>query len=242
MTRENISKAMGDISDKYLMEAMDGIDDNVTEKPGKVIQMRNAGVKFFRTAAAAIAVVIVIGGVGTGVYAAMRHFGILDFSGPATIEVSDTENIHTVDAEDQKENNTIFECDVVETMSDEQNITVVYEVSAKEDGKYLFVPEDTVVTDNMKDWGYAYDQTFEAYAKDKNLEIVFIGGGILNRDEMGIAVVTMDFKNVDDDTIDVFFTCGVTEKPKTDTIRIVTTGYFQGDKEAMRLESSFKLQ
>ena len=32
------------------------------------------------------------------------------------------------------------------------------------------------------------------------------------------------------------------EKPKTDTISIVATGHFQGDKEAMRLESNIKLQ
>lgn len=194
-----------------------------------------------RVAAAAIAVCVMVGGLGTGVYAAIRHFGILDFAGPATIEVSDQDSIHEVANESQAENNTIFDCDVVETMSDDQNITVVYEVSAKEEGKYLFVPEDVIVTDNMKDWGYAYDQSFEDYANENDLSIVFVGGGILNRDEMGIAVVTMDFKSIGDDTMDIFFTCGVTEKPKTDTISIVATGHFQGDEEAMRLESSFNL-
>lgn len=42
MTRENISKAMDDISDKYLMEALDGITDVKTEKPCEEIQMRTA--------------------------------------------------------------------------------------------------------------------------------------------------------------------------------------------------------
>ena len=240
MTRENITKAIGDISDKYLVEAMDGISDTVTERPNEVIEMKKF--KSLKTVAAAVAVCIMIGGLGTGAYAAMLHFGILDFAGPATIEVSDPDSIQEVTNEVQKENNTIFECDVVETMIDEQNITVVYEVSAKDAEKYLFVPEDADIKDIMRNWGYSSEQTFEEYASEKNLSIVFIGGGILNRDEMGIAVVTMDFKNVDDDTIDVFFTCGIEEKPKTSTINIVTTGHFQGDKEAMRLESSFKLE
>lgn len=40
MTRKNISKVVGDISDKYLNEAMNGFVSTVTDNPGEVIEMK----------------------------------------------------------------------------------------------------------------------------------------------------------------------------------------------------------
>lgn len=260
MTRENLTKAIGDISDKYLVEAMDGIADTMTENSGEVIEMKK--IKHLKTAIAAIAICTLFGGLGTGVYAAMRHFGILDFAGPATVEVTDPNKISEVTDEIQKEtdmilngdkahgvhneiqaaNNTIYNCDVIEEMYENKNITVVFEMSAKESGKYLFIPEDGVLTDKMSDWGYESELSYEEYASQNNLTIVYIGGGILNRDELGITVVTADFKPVSDDIMDVFLTCGVTEEPKEDEIGIVATGRIQNDEKIMRCESYFKLK
>lgn len=40
MTREHISEAIGNISDKYLIEAMDGMTDTVTRNPSEVCEMK----------------------------------------------------------------------------------------------------------------------------------------------------------------------------------------------------------
>lgn len=62
MTRKNISNAIGGISDKYLIEAMEGMSDSVTENPGEVIEMKPRKSFAFRKAASiAIAACLVLG-------------------------------------------------------------------------------------------------------------------------------------------------------------------------------------
>lgn len=40
MTKEHVSEAIGSISDKYLMEAIDGMADTMMQNPGEVIEMK----------------------------------------------------------------------------------------------------------------------------------------------------------------------------------------------------------
>lgn len=64
----------------------------------------------------------------------------------------------------------------------------------------------------------------------------------MNRDELGIAVETLDFISVSDDVMDVYVTCGITEEKKSINVDFTATARISEDEEIMRLNSSFVLQ
>lgn len=212
----------------------------------EVNRMKNNRVKksSVRKVAAVFAVCMVLAGTGTGVYAAVKHFGILDFSNTGIVEVPQEaqEQIQKEPEVVQEKNDTIYECSVKEALCDSETIMLVYEVRAKESNKYLFIPEDALPEDSMRNWGYSSDMTAQEYATQNGLTIVNIGGGITNRDDLGIAEASMDFISVSDDIMDVFIRCGVTESSKTREIGVVATGRLVDSEDVMRLESTFELQ
>lgn len=197
-----------------------------------------------KKAAAAVVLCLALASAGMGVYAAAKYFGILDFSDRTAMEIpeeakeqiqKDIEAVHKI-------NDTIYECSVKEALCDSETIMLVYEVRAKEAEKYLFVPEDALPQDSIRNWGYEEDKTAQEYAAEKNLTMVNIGGGIINRDELGIAEISMDFISVEDDVMNIFMRCGVTETTKTREVNVVATGRLSDSEDVMRLESTFELQ
>ena len=60
MTREQISEAIGGISDKYIMEAMAGVADTVAQDPGEVCEMKTKKHASFGRAAIAVAACLVL--------------------------------------------------------------------------------------------------------------------------------------------------------------------------------------
>ncbi len=197
-----------------------------------------------KKATAVAAVCFILVGAGTGVYAAAKYFGIIDFSNEAVKAVPEEakDQIQT-DIEMTKDNNdTIFDYSVKEALCDSESITLVYEVSAKEEGKYLFVPEDAILEDPMSDWSTVTGKTVQEYAQENHLTIVHIGGGITNTEELGISTTSMEFKSVRDDVMDVYIHSEVTQSSDVMDVDFVATGWESGSEEAMRLESSFTLQ
>lgn len=89
MTKENIAEAIGSISDKYLIEAMDGMADTMTQNPGEVIEMKpRKRFSFGRVVAIAAAACLVLS-LGIIAYATNASFsswfkGV--FSGPTAQE------------------------------------------------------------------------------------------------------------------------------------------------------------
>ena len=164
---------------------------------------------FKSQAAAAVAVVaaILVGGV---VYAAVAHFGLLDFTrnGPEEIP-QEAEPLIEKDISPVSDGaeNDLYDCTVLEALCDSETIMIVYEVSAKENGKYLFIPEDAMPTDNMSDWTNYSNQIASQYADANNLTIVNIGGGISNREELGISVESLRFQSVRNDVMDIYVRC-----------------------------------
>lgn len=203
----------------------------------------HAGFSKATAAAAALAVLVGAGGI---VYAAGRYFGILDFSDELPESVP-AEAVELIQSEieltkQEEENDTIINCEVREALCDSQTITIVYEVSAKETGKYLFVPTDALPEDNMSNWSSVAGKTAEEYAAEKNLTIVNIGGGIMNSEELGIAATSMDFRSVSDDIMDIYVRAGKANDAKSIDVDLVATAVKQGDESAMRNNIHFTLQ
>lgn len=148
----------------------------------EVDQMKNKKQKsnYKKSIVAAIAVLVVVTAAGSGVYAAARHWGILDFADRTAMDVPEkaVSQIQTEIETAQETNDTIFQCTVKEALCDSQTIMVVYEVAAKEADQYLFVPEDALPEDRMSNWSNVSDMTAQEYATAKGLTIVNIGGEI----------------------------------------------------------------
>lgn len=197
-----------------------------------------------RKIAAAAAVLAVIAAAGTGVHAAMHHWGILNFADHLVYEVPQeaASQIQTEVETTPKKNDTAFDCTVREALCDSQTITIVYEVAAKETGQYLLVPTDALPEDQMSNWSNASGRTAQEYAAEKGLTIVNVGGGISNSEELGIASQAMDFRSVSDDVMDVFVTCARSEEGKNIDVELVATAFVAGSETALRMEQSFTLQ
>lgn len=192
-------------------------------------------------AAAALAVIVMA---GTGVHAAMRYWGILNFTDDLVYDVPEeaVSQIQTEVETTPKKNDTAFECTVREALRDSQTITIVYEVAAKEAGQYLLVPTDALPEDQMMNWSDAAGLTAQEYAAKKGLTIVNVGGGIMNSEELGIDSQALDFRSVSDDVMDVFVTCGISGERKSVDVELVATALVAGEEEVLRMEQSFTLQ
>ena len=212
----------------------------------EVDQMKNKKQKsnYKKSVAVAVAALVFVTAAGSGVYAAARHWGILDFADRTAMDVPEeaVPQIQTEIETAQETNDTIFQCTVKEALCDSQTITVVYEVAAKEAGKYLFVPEDALPEDRMSDWSNVSDMTAQEYATAKGLTIVNIGGGIRNTEELGIEAQSIDFLSVSDDVMDICVTCGKAEEGTSMDVAMVATAHVSGSEEVMRLQSDFVLQ
>jgi len=210
--------------------------DMITNKKSKTNRMKYV--------AAVVAICVILVGAGTGVYAAMTHFGIVDFRNRFASSVPEEakQQIQTDIEMNQDENDTIFEMTLLESLCDSETITLVYEVSAKETGKYLFVPEDAFPEDDMCNWSDIENISAKDYAAQNNLTIVNIGGGIENREELEIVDASMDFRSVKDDVMDVYVRCNVENSTNMMEVDAVATGIILGNQDVMRLVSHFELQ
>ncbi len=186
----------------------------------------SAGMAYLRAAALILISVMVL---GTGVYAAEKYFGILDFlresGNEETVPFVEAEDLIVSAPEQEKEEITegmLADYTVKEAMCDSDSIYVVLEARAKEGGRYFFIPEDAIAEDPISDWGMEEGISAGEYAASRNLEIVHVNAGIQNMEDLGIAVAAIYFQSVSDDVMDIMIECGKNVKEKT--LDVVCTG------------------
>lgn len=211
---------------------------------------KSAGMAVWKAAALIIGSVTLL---GTGVYAAERYFGILDFlrgseNESVKVPVEAEDLIVPVAEEEQKveeiTDGMFVDYTVKEAMCDSDSIYIVLEAKAKESGKYFLVPEDAVNEDCVRDWGIESDVSAEEYAASRNLEIKHVNAGIQNTDELGISSSAIYFQSVSDGVMDIMIECGKTEKEKT--LDVVCTGILWDEsmtnmEDILRTEIRFTL-
>lgn len=190
---------------------------------------------------------------GTGAYAAGKHFGILDFlkgsGNTSAVPPAEAEELIVPVTEEEQEKTELTEgmfadYTVKEAMCDSDSIYVVLEARAKERGRYFFVPEDAMAEDLVSGWGIDSDVSAGEYAAAKNLEMIHANAGIQNTDELGIAVSTIYFQSVEDDVMDIMIECGKTVKEQT--LNVVCTGILWDEsmtdvEDILRTEIRFSL-
>ncbi|MBR1599713.1 MAG: hypothetical protein IJ661_12495 [Lachnospiraceae bacterium] len=187
--------------------------------------------------AAAALLIAVLVGTGGMAYAASKYYGLLDFTKQRTEQIPE-DAVELIDTEivpekvDETEN-SIMDCSVKEALIDSGTIRIVYEVSALEQGKYLFIPEDAVPSDNMSDWSDIKGVTAREYADANGLEIVNIGGGITNMDELGIAGESLIFKSAGDDVMDIYVKAGKSNSSKSLEVVCTATARISDQEDAI---------
>ena len=199
---------------------------------------------------AAAAVVVSVTLLGTGVYAAGKYFGILDFlkTNENAVQIPMEAEDLIVPVQDQKKEDItegmLADYTVKEAMCDSESIYVVLEARAKEAGRYFFVPEDAMPEDSVSDWGMESSMSAAEYAASKNLKMLHVNAGIVNTEELGISASAIYFQTVGDDVMDIMIECKKTTKEKT--LNVVCTGIAWEDgitsmDEVMRSEIRFVL-
>lgn len=218
------------VSSEYIALEVDEMKKEHENKKGKN-----------NVAAAALLIAALIGTGGVA-YAASKYYGLLDFTkqGVEQIPEDAAEFIDTeiVPEKVDETEDSIMDCSVKEALADSETIMIVYEVSALEQGKYLFIPEDAVPSDNMSDWSDIEGVTAREYADANGLEIVNIGGGITNREELGIGVESLSFKSVSDDAMDVYVRAGKDNDAKSLEVVCTATARIEGQENTVYPDES----
>lgn len=153
--------------------------DVLERLPDKQAENRTA-VKRKRACFKVIASAAVIAALlGVGVYAAGKYFGGREES--------------------------LAEFEAEEALYDEEKVRLVIQVSAKEKGKYLFMPTDASEKDSVREWGLDSELTAKEYADQKDLELILINIGIAteNLEEFGARGWSEDFQAAADDVMNV---------------------------------------
>ena len=203
----------------------------------------NKLVKSGYRAAAAIVGCLLLGGVS--VYAACNYFGLLDFSRGSVKSIPEAaeELIEKdIDQTATGEENNIFDCTVKEALCDKNTLMLVFEVSAKEKGKYLFVPTDAEESDDMETWSTHTGVKAGKYAAENNLTIACVGGLITDTEELGIAHEALDFRSVSDDVMDIYISCEKENDSKKMDAELTAHARVLPDNEVVKSAVAFTLE
>ncbi|MCR5792837.1 MAG: DUF4179 domain-containing protein [Lachnospiraceae bacterium] len=193
-------------------------------------------------AAAAIAGILFLGGVTA--YAAGTHFGLFAFTKQSAEQIPETAKELIVEDVQQtvQEDASIVDCTVEEALCDQNTIMLVCEISAKEQGKYLFVPEYATEDDDMGEWSRISGISAGDYAKEKGLTIACIGGGITNTEELGIPHESMECRSISDDAMAIYIRCDKENKAKSMDVEFSTTARVLPEGEITKCISTFALE
>lgn len=218
------------VSSEYIALEVDEMKKEHENKKGK------------NNVAAAALLIIALIGTGGVAYAASKYYGLLDFTkqGVEQIPEDAAEFIDTeiVPEKVDETEDSIMDCTVKEALADSETIMIVYEVSALEQGKYLFIPEDAIPSDNMSDWSDVKGVTAREYADANGLEIVNIGGGITNREKLGIGVESLSFKSVSDDAMDIYVRAEKDNDSKNLEVVCTATAMIEGQENTVYPDGS----
>lgn len=209
---------------------------------------REKNKRHFLAVAAIVTVVLCILVGGVSVHVARTYFGLLDFTKESQETISEEaqtiikNNIdQTIDTVDD---DVFFDCVVKGALYDGESFMIVYEVSAKESGKYLFIPMDAEVTDDINEWCKIRQSGISAseYASDHSLTIVNIGGGITNSDELGVKSESLLFQSQDEDVMDIYVRGSINLKSDQIPVEYSVIAKIQPINETVKSTISFLLE
>lgn len=174
---------MGDIQEKYILEA------NELDK----MKLKKVGRKTARlTYLAAVLAVCLLAATA---YAVISYSGISDMK-KDTLQPLPQEAEPYIQQQEVTGEAQDWSCQVVETLFDANHFMVAVGVSGGD--KYIVVPTDAMAEDSVGLIGISGQETLGEYAAKQGKKLLFVGAGLNDRDKLGIAVASQDFRNQSD--------------------------------------------
>ena len=197
MNRKLISKAISDIDDAFIAEAMTQPVENAGHAPERTSKMgkyenkkSKAGIRRLTGLAAAACLVFSL---ALTAYA-MNLFGIREMFRTQYRELPETADPyiqhHTEATAAQEE----WSARVTESLCDTGKILTTVTVSGGD--KYIVVPTDAMPGDSVGFIGIEGDQTLSEYAEAQGKELLFVGATLRPNEHLGIFTEAQTFVNV----------------------------------------------
>jgi hypothetical protein len=147
---KQILKQETEIPEIVERQAFDTLDRITAGKENHSINKKNSVYGRMHHLKIAAAVLVVVAGISTSAYAAGKYFGLFDFFS----ELGMTEKVEMEKITDKKVDGTVFSNDYVtytvrEAICDNHLIYMVIEGQAKDNDKYLLIPEDCSEEDSV---------------------------------------------------------------------------------------------
>lgn len=194
---------------------------------------------------AAVAALSII--VPTGAYAASHYFGIASFFSQTGRELNEDasqliEKEITQIPEEETASKMPVTFTVQEALCDSGTVNIVVEAKANERGKYLLVPQDALDSDSVQNLGIEGTKTIAEYAKEKNLEILYVNSGFKVGSPYSPGVSSYYNKSLQDDVMEIGITA---ERDKDDTeldVVFENAVWKSGSDDVKKTDTVFHLQ
>ena len=173
----------GNISDKYILEV---------QNMGKYEAAKPKHRLFGKTLLVAVLVISLL---AVTAYAAGSYLGIWDMTKGTYYELPQTATEY-IESQTVQKNGQDWSCSVVETLFDKGYFMVTVGVSGG--SKYILMPEYVEPEQSVREIGVEGEQTIQEYAESKGKKILRINADISDRDELGVAVATVQVTNQSD--------------------------------------------
>lgn len=218
MNRKLISKAISNISDKYIEESLSAPVTDAHRPPERTVNMgkyenREAGVHTRRVMSLVSAACLVFS-LAITAYAA-NWFGIREMFDGETRKLPDTadpyiqQHSETAAAED-------WSARITESLCDTGTIMTTVTVSGGD--KYILVPTDAMPEDSVSFIRIEGNQTLSEYAASQGKELLFVGATLMHNEHLGIFTEAQTFVNVSDTEMNILVESGRTGDSGGDAI------------------------
>lgn len=196
MNRKLVSKAISNISDRYIEESLSSPVTNAHRPPERTANMgkyenRETGIHTRRLMALVSAACLVFS-LAITAYAA-NWFGIREMFGtynrtlPEAADPYIQQHTETAAAED-------WSARITESLCDTGKILTTVSVSGGD--KYIIVPTDAMPDDSVGIIGIEGNQTLSEYAAAQGKELLFVGATLRQNEHLGIFTEAQTFVNV----------------------------------------------
>ena len=214
MNRKLISKAISNIDDAFILEAMSVPLANAAA-PERTSTMKHTR-RILRLALAACLIFML----ALTAYA-FNFLGIRQMLEKNGEKLPD-QAYEYIETHDMSIDSKVWRCDVTESLTDEKNIFITVTVTTP--GEYVLVPTYASAEDPVSLIGLEGSQTLAEYAAARNKKLLFVGMDIEEREALGIAHTSQSFESVSPQELTILLEAQKTVSTPIKEVICVVTG------------------
>ena len=242
MNRKLISKAISDIDDSYIAEAMSPPVANADHAPERTSKMgkyenRNSGNHSRRLLALVLAACLIFA-LAVTAYAA-NWFGIRELFRTYYIELPEAAEPYIQQETAAAEVEEGWSCSITESLSDSS--TVMATVTIRGGDKYIVAPTDADPNGSVGVIGIAGEQTLSEYAASQGKKLLLVGASIIKVGDEEIGGGSQRMENISESEMVILTRVSKTvSAPNLEGVCLVYA-HEEGSNETQRVELPFVL-